>query len=93
MEENHYSLYLSPFDGRTCKEFSEVIILNKGLNSRNITTHFSCVLLICLANSSFYKRMEITQKASKGNESFLHATHRLNLIYMYTKYYQTISKG
>ena len=37
--------------------------------------------------------MEITQKASKGEKPFLHATHRLDLIYMPTKYYQSISKG
>ena len=35
----------------------------------------------------------ITQKASKGEQPFLHATHRLDLIYMPTKYYQNISKG
>ena len=36
---------------------------------------------------------EITQKASKGEQPFLHATHRLDPIYMPTKYYQNISKG
>ena len=36
---------------------------------------------------------EITQKASKEEQSFLHASHRPDLIYMYTKYHQNISKG
>ena len=36
---------------------------------------------------------EITQKDSKGEQPFLHATHCLDLIYMPTKYYQNISKG
>ena len=30
---------------------------------------------------------------SKGEQPFLHPTHRLDLIYMPTKYYQNISKG
>ena len=36
---------------------------------------------------------EITQKASKGEQPFLHVTHRLDPIYMPTKYFQNISKG
>ena len=47
------------------------------------------------AQASPYKvhSREITQKASKGEQPFLHATHRLDPIYMPTKYYQNISKG
>ena len=30
---------------------------------------------------------------SNGAQPLLHATYRLDLIYLYTKYYQTISKG
>ena len=30
---------------------------------------------------------------SKGEQPFLNVTHRLDLIYMYTKYHQNISKG
>ena len=36
---------------------------------------------------------EITQNASKEEHPFLHMTHRLDLIYIPTKYYQNISKG
>ena len=36
---------------------------------------------------------ETTQKGSKGEQPFLHATHHLHLIYMYIKYHQNISKG
>ena len=36
---------------------------------------------------------EATQKASKREQPFLHATHRLDAIYMPTRYYQNISKG
>ena len=47
------------------------------------------------AQASPYKvhSREITQKANKGEQPFLHATHRLDPIYMPTKYYQNISKG
>ena len=40
----------------------------------------------------FHSR-EIAQKSIKGELPFLHATHRLDPIYMPTKYYQNISKG
>ena len=33
---------------------------------------------------------EIIQKVSKGEQPFLHATHRLDLTYMYTKDHQNI---
>ena len=36
---------------------------------------------------------ERPQKASKGEQPFLHTTHCLGLINMYTKYHQNISKG
>ena len=36
---------------------------------------------------------ENTQKASQGEQSFLHVTHHLDWIYMPTKYYQNILKG
>ena len=36
---------------------------------------------------------EITLKATKVEQRFLHVTHLLDLIYMPTEYYQNISKG
>ena len=36
---------------------------------------------------------ERPQKASKGEQPFMHTTHCLGLINMYTKYHQNISKG
>ena len=36
---------------------------------------------------------EITQTKIKGEQPFFHATHCLDLIYMYTKYHLNMSKG
>ena len=35
---------------------------------------------------------DIIQQGSKGEQPFLNVTHWLDLVYMYTKYYQNISK-
>ena len=43
----------------------------------------------CLSAQAFHSKVnswEITQKGSKGEQPFLNMTHRLDLIYMSTKY-------
>ena len=53
------------------------------------------VLELLSAQAFHYKvhSREITQKDSKREQPFLHATHLPDLIYMPTKYYQNSSKG
>ena len=41
--------------------------------------------MICMLTNYHHSR-EKTQKGSKGEQPFLHVTHNLDLIYMYTKY-------
>ena len=52
------------------------------------------VLKLLSAQASSYKvhSREITYKSSKGEQQFLNARHPLDLLYIYTIYYQNISK-
>ena len=59
---------------------------SKGISQR--------VLKLLSAQASSYKvhSREITYKSSKGEQQFLNARHPLDLLYIYTIYYQNISK-
>ena len=52
------------------------------------------VLKLLSAQASSYKvhSREINYKSSKGEQQFLNARHPLDLLYIYTIYYQNISK-
>ena len=68
------------------------------MTERNILTqNYNCltaIQIILSAQASSYKvhSREITYKSSKGEQQFLNARHPLDLLYIYTIYYQNISK-
>ena len=71
----------------------DVIILSVTANkSGRLTVETSFLPLNSQASSYKIHSREITYKSSKGEQQFLNARHPLDLLYIYTIYYQNISK-
>ena len=71
----------------------DVIILSVTANkSGRLTVETSFLPLNSQASSYKVHSREITYKSSKGEQQFLNARHPLDLLYIYTIYYQNISK-
>ena len=71
----------------------DVIILSVTANkSGRLTVETSFLPLNLQASSYKVHSREITYKSSKGEQQFLNARHPLDLLYIYTIYYQNISK-
>ena len=71
----------------------DVIILSVTANkSGRLTVETSFLPLNSQASSYKVRSREITYKSSKGEQQFLNARHPLDLLYIYTIYYQNISK-
>ena len=71
----------------------DVIILSVTANkSGRLTVETSFLPLNSQASSYKVHSKEITYKSSKGEQQFLNARHPLDLLYIYTIYYQNISK-
>ena len=71
----------------------DVTILSVTANkSGRLTVETSFLPLNPQASSYKVHSREITYKSSKGEQQFLNARHPLDLLYIYTIYYQNISK-
>ena len=71
----------------------DVIILSVTANkSGRLTVETSFLPLNSQSSSYKVHSREITYKSSKGEQQFLNARHPLDLLYIYTIYYQNISK-
>ena len=71
----------------------DVIILSVTANkSGRLTVETSFLPLNSQASSYKVHSREITYKSSKGEQQFLNARHPLDILYIYTIYYQNISK-
>ena len=70
----------------------DVIILSVTANKSGRLSQRVLKLLCAQASSYKVHSREITYKSSKGEQQFLNARHPLDLLYIYTIYYQNISK-
>ena len=72
--------------------FDVIILSVTAIKSGRLTVETSFLPLNSQASSYKVHSREITYKSSKGEQQFLNARHPLDLLYIYTIYYQNISK-
>ena len=66
-------------------------VIDMQLQAANLVYIFDVIILSVTANKSSFKGDN--SKGCKGEQPFLHVTHRFHLIYMSTKDHKNISKG